>query len=198
MVHRVALNDPKLTVLDFSTYGMPAGAKEPRIAPKLVQALAGNSHLRELHLVDTNLQGGPEAQGLAEALRTNGTLRALSIGCNFLGPSDLRDVFAALAENAALEVLRCSDQFCEQAGWEAFQALAEALKRNRALRRLGLELTDAHWRDQIDRGLVRNAEAARRRRCEAARAAAPGEAGKGARARPGPAAARLLADAGGA
>lgn len=173
MVHRVAINDPKLRVLDFSRYQMPLAAHEPRIAPKLIRALASNTHLRELHLVDSNLQGGEQANALAEALAQNQALRVLSVGCNLLEPADLKVLFGALARNATLEVLKCSDQFTsDQAGWDSYQALAEALKTNRTLRKVGLELTDAHWRDQINRGLIRNIEAARKRRWEEAQQAA--------------------------
>uniref|UniRef100_A0A7S4VMX4 Uncharacterized protein n=1 Tax=Alexandrium monilatum TaxID=311494 RepID=A0A7S4VMX4_9DINO len=207
MVHRVALDDPELTVLDFSTYQMPAGERERRIAPKLMRVLGGNTHLRELLLFDSNMCGGDHTQSLAESLAKNCNLRVLNISLNFLEPEDLRDVFRALAQNTALEVLKCSNQFCDQAGWEAYQALAEALKKNQTLRKLGMELTDAHWRDQINRGLLRNIEAVRKKRWEEKKAleqqqekpAMPrgmqkiGEGGRMASA-----VARAMADAGGA
>uniref|UniRef100_A0A7S1MLW5 Tropomodulin n=1 Tax=Alexandrium catenella TaxID=2925 RepID=A0A7S1MLW5_ALECA len=167
MVQRVALNESTLTVLDFTSYQMPSAAKEPRIAQKLVDSLAGNTHLRELFLTDSNLRGGAQAKVLAASLVKNSTLRALNIALNFLEPADLKDIFAALAENMALEDLKCSNQFCDQAGWDAYQALAAALKQNRTLRKLGMELNDAHWRDQINRALIRNTEARRKKRWQA-------------------------------
>lgn len=165
MVHRVALNDPILTRLDFSTYGMPMGEEEDRIVTKLMEAIGSNTHLEELQLSDSNLHGGQEAEALASSLRRNRTLRRLNIECNFLQPEDLRQIFGALVQNTSLEELKCSCQFCDQPTWDTYQCLAEALKKNRSLRKLGMELTDAHWRDQINRGLVRNVEAARKHRC---------------------------------
>lgn len=168
MVHRVALNDPTLTELDFQLYQMPTGTKEHRIAPKLMEVLASNTHLSSLNLIDSNMRSGDQAKALAASLARNSTLRVLNIAMNVLEPADLRDIFSGLAENTALEELYCSRQFCDQAGWNEYQALAEALKRNRTLRKLGMELSNAHWRDQILRGLIRNTEARRKRRWEEA------------------------------
>lgn len=205
MVHRVALDDPKLTRLDFSSYAMPPAEEEWRVAPKLARALARNGHLRELRLPDCNLHGA-EGRSLAEALAENGSLRLLNVECNLLGPAELRCLFAVLARNTSLEELRCSGQFCDQPGWDTYQALADALRQNKTLRKLGLELLDAHWRDQINRALVRNTDAARRRRREEAcrgeteaRAALELELLRRAKQVGAAAAvARLMADAGGA
>jgi hypothetical protein len=165
MVHRVALDDPSLTELDFSTYAMPLPEDEPRIAPKLWVALARNTHLRRLLLEDTNLRvsGDNAARGPAAALASNRALRVLNISSNFLGPRDLQAIFESLSRNAALEELRCSNQFCEPMDLAAYKALAEVMRQGCSLRKLGLELRDSHHRDQISRALVRNAEAARKR-----------------------------------
>mmetsp|Transcript_42727 Transcript_42727/g.110477 ORF Transcript_42727/g.110477 Transcript_42727/m.110477 type:complete len:854 (+) Transcript_42727:61-2622(+) len=173
MVHRVYLNDPELKELDFSTYGLPAWDEESRIVPKLWGALVHNEHLRNLLLADCNLlvpyvhrptTRDEQVESMANALAVSRSLRVLDVACNFFGPVDLQVLFGALAKNSSLEELRCSNQFCEQAGREALQALDRALKQNQTLRKLGMELTDAHWRDQINRGLLRNQEAARKRR----------------------------------
>lgn len=164
-VHRLALDDPSLTELDFSSYAMPLPEDEPRIAPKLWVALARNTHLRRLLLEDANLRISVDnaARGPAAALASNRHLRVLNISSNFLGPRDLQTIFEALHGNVALEELRCSNQFCEPADLAAYKALAEALRQGCSLRKLGLELRDSHHRDQINRALVRNADAGRRR-----------------------------------
>lgn len=167
MVHRVALDDPSLTQLNFSSFCMPTAEEEPLIAEKLMTSIAGNTHLVDVKLADCNVQGGRQAQLLADALVANKKLRVLDIALNFLQPADLQRVFAALAQNPALEELRCSNQFCEQQiGRDAYAALAETFKTNQTLRKVGMQLLDAHWRDQINRGIVRNVEAARIRRFE--------------------------------
>jgi hypothetical protein len=143
---------------------MPMGEEDDRIATKLMEALASNTRLEEMLLSDSNLHGGPEAEALALSLGRNRTLRRLDVECNFLQPEDLRQIFGALLQNCSLEEFKCSCQFCDQPTWDTYQSLAEALKKNRTLRKLGMELTDAHWRDQINRALVRNVEATRKQR----------------------------------
>ena len=51
-VHRVALNDPALTVVDFTNLPMPK-PEEPRVAPKLGQALRTNTHVQKVLLNNT-------------------------------------------------------------------------------------------------------------------------------------------------
>jgi hypothetical protein len=165
MVHRLSLNDPTLLELDFSTYGMPGAEEEPRIAPKLFASLGSNRHLRRLLLEDCNLRGGVQVLSLGVALAGEKcALQMLDVSSNFLEPIDLRHLFSALARNTTLEELRCGNQFCDPADWDAYNVLANALGQNGTLRRLGMYFRDAHWRDQISRALVRNTDAVRRRR----------------------------------
>jgi hypothetical protein len=161
MVHRVYLNDPSLERLDFTNCGMPTGRQEHRIAPKLVEALADNTHLRHLRLSNSNLHPC-EAAKLALSLTKNNTLTTLEIECNHLEPSDLQCIIEALAGNTRLEDLRCRGQFCMPAGPRVFQALKETLESNRTLRRLGMEITDAHWRHEIHRAMSKNKDQQRR------------------------------------
>merc|ERR1712048_97278 len=164
MVHRVALNDPSLTELDFSSYAMPMPEEEKRIAPKLMATLGYNTYLRKLLLEDSNLQGGVLAEVLAKSLTKNHELRVLKIASNFLEPLSLEHLFRALAHNTGLEELQCSNQFSGGAGRDTYRTLAEALSENKVLRKLGMELKDVHWRDQINRRLICNTEDARKRR----------------------------------
>lgn len=161
MVHRVYLNDPTLERLDFTNCGMPTGRQEHRIAPKLVEALAENMHLKHLRLSNSNLHSC-EAAKLALSLTKNSTLSTLEIECNHLEPSDLQCIIEALAGNTCLQDLRCSGQFCMQAGPRVFQAVKETLESNRTLRRLGMEITDAHWRHEIHRAMSKNKDQQRR------------------------------------
>merc|ERR1712217_380704 len=134
---------------------------------KLLQAIPGNSHLCELRLTDSNLQGGRQAKLLAEALVPNTSLRVLDVSMNLLSPVDLQHMFQAIGQNNGLEELKCSNQFVDQPlTRETYAALGVALKTNMTVRKLGLQLTDAHWRDQINRGLVKNGEHRRIRRKE--------------------------------
>lgn len=162
MVHRVSVNDPSLTSLDFGNLAMPAPRDEPRIVPKLMGALASNTHLVDLSLYCANFHGGEEAIQLSQSLAKNQTLKQLNVECNWLAPVDLEHIFASLRNNTTLRELRCSDQFTtEQAGKTVFAAAHEALQTNRTLQKLGMHLHDRHYNDQITKALIRNTEAAR-------------------------------------
>lgn len=167
MVHRVWLNDPHLRYLNFRNLRMPRAEEEPRIAPKLMEALAANNCLTELSLCCSNLHGGKQARALSHALSVNQTLEVLNIQCNELEPDDLQVIFTGLASNKVLRELRCSDQFCEeQADRPVFATLHESLENNFALQKLGMDLTNQYYRGPILKCLIRNMEAARRRRKE--------------------------------
>jgi len=161
-VHRVYLNDPTLTELNFRNRCMPDAEAEPRIAPKLMQSLARNTHLQKLLISCANLHGGELAVDLGASLARNSTLRRLDMESNHLTPEDLQAVFRGLGSNFALQELRCSNQFCEQAGRDTLAVLHESLKTNRKLEKLGMDLVDRHYRDQIVKALIRNTEEGRR------------------------------------
>jgi len=170
IVHRAWLNDPSLTVVDFSGHEVPRAEEEPRILPKLLRALPGNSFLQQLLLADCNLGGGGElAHGFSSALAPGPggawpPVKVLDLARNLFQPEELQQLFLVL-RSPSLEVLRVGDQYSERpVGWETFQALHGALKSNFSLRKLGLDLTDAHWRDQINRCIIRNVEQQRRSR----------------------------------
>eukprot|EP00913_Durusdinium_trenchii_P001790 g1658.t1 len=97
MVHRAWLNDPSLVDFNFGNmrlgpnrthkHGaflhMPPGHIEPRIAPKLVNAMARNTHIEILTLSNSNLQ---KAQGceLGTSLRQNTTVKSVNLESNWL------------------------------------------------------------------------------------------------------------------
>lgn len=165
MVHRVHLNDPQLTSLSFWNLAMPLPKEEPRIATKLMSAIVRNTHLTELSLVCSNLHGGEQVHELGQALARNRTLEILNVQCNWLMPHDLQAIFAGLAGNKALRELRCSDQFCEQqADRDTFATLHASMQTNSTLQKLGMDLTNQYYRATILKALIRNMEAARRRR----------------------------------
>merc|ERR1719369_98982 len=110
MVHRVALNDPSLTELDFSGCAVPLEDDEPRIVQKLVDSLATNTCLVRLSLCGSNLSGSGLARDLAAALASNSCLRALDIRRNHFGPAHLTSIIEALGKNTSLRELCCGSQ----------------------------------------------------------------------------------------
>jgi hypothetical protein len=169
MVHRVSLNDPEVTTLDFTNWSMPSPKEEPRMVPKLLKALAGNTHLLTLSLRNSEFQGAEQAQELGRSLSKNTSLEVLNLDSNHLTPSDLQVIFQGLAHNATLKEMRCTHQFNEH-NFEAqelrqlYAAVNEVLRTNRTLQKLGMELTERHYRDQITKKLIRNTEETRKRR----------------------------------
>jgi hypothetical protein len=170
MVQRAAANDPSLTSFNFRQLMMPAPEDEPRIAPKLMSAVATNTHLLEMSLSGSNLRGNDQAVELGGALSSNHTLQVLNIEGNALDPSDLEAIFKGLARNKGLKELRCSDQYCEEeAGMSVFKVAHESLRTNFTLLKLGLCLSgkthgEQNYKDQILKALIRNMEVVRKRR----------------------------------
>jgi len=167
MVHRAWLNDPSLTDFNFSNKWMPAPHVEPRIAPKLMKAMEHNTHILSLQLANSNMMK-PQGHELADALKHNTTLQILNIETNALDSDGLRHIAAAINENpdSSLEQLRFNNQKSLGAyfGRPVEQAFAEMLEKNVRITKIGFSCNDAHWRLMIDRAILRNTDAARRRR----------------------------------
>jgi len=167
MVHRAHLDDHTLTELNFTGMLMPAPDDEPRIIPKLMQAMQTNTHLKEMHLAGSRL---PSSQGpaLAAALRQNETLRVLNIETNHLDVEAIHACTKALSQNASsnLEEWRFNNQagIGSNFGVSTEEAIAQMLTTNRRLLKVGLQVQNAAPRNSIDRSLMQNADALRRRR----------------------------------
>lgn len=167
MVHRVHLNDPSLTDFNFNNLWMPVGHAEPRIAPKLMKALANNTHVTSLQLAHSNLQK-PEGRLLAESLRQNSTLQILNLESNSLDSDAVRAIALALHQNSesSVEVWRFNNQkhIGQYFGRPVEQAVGEMMEKNTRITKLGFACNDANWRLMIDRAMLRNTDYARRRR----------------------------------
>lgn len=165
VVHRAWLDDPTLDEVNFSHRRVPSAGQEPRILPKLLEALGGrNRHVRRLRLACAGIRGSQVAEQLAAALAKNEGLELLDIEANLFQPCDLKTVVNVLSRNTSLLELHLAHQACEQPDSNTLASFFEVLSGNRYLRKLGVDLDDIHWRDRITRHLVRNVEAARKRR----------------------------------
>jgi len=176
MVHRAWLNDPELTELDFSGMRMPDGHVERRIAPRLMEAVGSNTHLRVLSLSSANVQ---KAQGvqLAESLRKNTTLRVVNLEGNRLDSMAVRALALAVADNPNCGIEHFRLQHQGQAGVSfgrpAEEAVGQMMQSNQTIVKLGFECDDRHWRNVIDAALVRNNDASRRQQAAAQDALRP-------------------------
>jgi len=166
MVHRAWLNDPTLVELNFTNMHMPEPNIEPRIAPKLMKAMETNTYIQVLSLSNANVQ---KLQGieLANALRMNCTVKTLNLESNCLDSISVRQLALSIRDNGAstIEQLRVSHQ--RQMGNLFFgrpaeEAVGMMMQRNMTIVKLGFECDDAHWRNEIDRALVRNNDKLRR------------------------------------
>jgi len=167
MVHRAHLDDPTLIDFDFSNLHMPPAHLEERIAPKLAKAMATNTHIETLSLVNSNLHKA-EGSLLANSLKSNKTLLHLNVENNCLDSAAIKDFATCLLENpdSKLETLRVAQQkqVGNSFGRPVEEAFGQLLEKNEVIVRLGFVCSDAHWRNLIDRAVLRNNDFARRRR----------------------------------
>lgn len=160
MVHRVFLNDPTLSELNFMSMTMPLPSVEKRVAPKLCKSLAHNTYLKQLYLQNSGLQSA-EAELLGKSLKANKTLIDLNIEGNFVDVSAMILLASSLAENRALEVFRIAGQQVEcnanrGLGQKFEETLGTAIMRNDSILKIGADLYNSNWRDVLDRKLIRN------------------------------------------
>lgn len=170
MVHRAWLNDPSLEELNFANLEMPPPNLEYRVAPKLMEALVTNTHMKKLLLPNANLrrQQGP---GFALALSKNTTLTHVDISSNDLDQQGLKAAIESIKLNtdSALEVFR----FHQNGGLSRYgnpleEALYELMKVNHRIGTLGCTLNNHGYKDHIDKALIRNMDQNRIRRRQAA------------------------------
>lgn len=167
MVHRAHLNDPTLKKFDFTNLKMPAGDLEPRISPKFALAMEENTYIEDLILACSNLQG-TEAACLAVSLRSNKTLLKLNIDSNALQALELESIANGVGFAQTLTEIRCNNV---SQGRQVYEAIANCVKANTFIVKVGLEIKDPHFRGQIDGQITRNNDNARKRRVEAKKAA---------------------------
>lgn len=167
MVDRVWRDDPQLRELSFANMAMPDARLEPRVAPKLAAALAHNTQLRVLNLGNANLQAA-EGAAIGEALAQNASLEELNLESSFLDAAAIFVIAEGLAGNSTLRRLKLSNLkgLPMGAGAAAEEALARSLEQNRVLTQLGLHVRDPHWRNTINRRILRNVDGLRRSRRE--------------------------------
>jgi hypothetical protein len=131
-----------------------------------MKAMESNTHIEVLSLSNANVQ---KLQGLelANALRINCTVKTLNLESNCLDSSSVRQLALSIRDNAAstIEQLRVNHQrqMCNFFGRPAEEAVGLMMQRNMTIVKLGFECDDAHWRNEIDRALLRNNDKLRRK-----------------------------------
>ncbi|KAJ3228674.1 hypothetical protein HDU81_005984 [Chytriomyces hyalinus] len=151
-------NDASLTVLDLkdaTVFSMEHGSA-------LAEALETNTHLKELNLCNAKVATSTASE-LAHALKSNTTLEILNLESNAIGPIGMKHLAEALAVNTSILELRLINQKAPT-GIDAEQTFARSLAKNTSVIKLGLQFRDVAARNACDRAIMRNKDAARRRR----------------------------------
>lgn len=166
MVHRAWLNDPTLKTFDFSHMQMPLPKEEPRIQPKLARSIKTNTNIVTLLLNSSNFRNST-AVGLAKSLKKNTVLEVLNLESNWLDPDGVKAIANQLKESTecAIHTWRFANQMKgNNFGRPVEEAIADMLDKNEKITKLGFSAQDPHWKNQIDRKLLKNADASRRKR----------------------------------
>jgi len=170
MVHRVYLNDPTLTELNFTNLVMPPPKAEPLgelVVTKLMQSLVTNTHLEKLILTGSKLRPHSIPM-LAGALRKNYTLIVLHVDSNLLNVDNIQEIAEALAENKSrIEEWRFANQAgigTKGLGDATEESLAIMMKSNERLVRFLPRCNNEDHRKSIDKYIMRNINAAGNRR----------------------------------
>eukprot|EP00842_Homolaphlyctis_polyrhiza_P003550 jgi/Hompol1/4196/HPOL_001752-RA len=136
-------------------------------AAALADGLRGNTNLKTIILHNARLQT-QAAVDIAKALVENSSVLVLDLSSNSIGPAGMRALADMLESNSTLIELRLENQkSITQTGIDAEQAFARALNKNHTLQKLGLVFRTVSARDQVDRAITRNKEAARKARLTA-------------------------------
>jgi len=101
-------------------------------------------------------------------LKKNCTIEVLNLESNFIDSACLQDVANGIGANpnTSLQELRVSHQqgMGKSYGRPVELSFGETMQKNTTITKLGLYCDDAHWRDVIDRAVLRNIDRSRRNR----------------------------------
>eukprot|EP00405_Crypthecodinium_cohnii_P009435 CAMPEP_0206438026 /NCGR_PEP_ID=MMETSP0324_2-20121206/11376_1 /ASSEMBLY_ACC=CAM_ASM_000836 /TAXON_ID=2866 /ORGANISM="Crypthecodinium cohnii, Strain Seligo" /LENGTH=1006 /DNA_ID=CAMNT_0053905389 /DNA_START=57 /DNA_END=3077 /DNA_ORIENTATION=+ len=164
MTHRAWLEDPALTTVSFKGLEVPLPDVEPRVFPKLMQALSATKTITSLDLASCNLRA-PHGQLLTQAMKKNGSLLVLNLDGNWLESGDVEAIAEALAESdkSKLTTWMCSgQQGLAGFGKPTEELLAKMLEKNLKITKLSIPLEDPHWKSVIERSLKRNTDSMKR------------------------------------
>ncbi len=149
----VAANDAKLDVLDFSGNTM-FSMKHREYAKELGAVLAGNTHLKELHLKSCDLDK-VDVQALMEGLSRNQTLTVLDLEKNKIDNEGAAALAVALRENSGIRELNLLNQAGRAFGDACLTAFVDMFEYNVTLTKIIWRL-DSRKSFAINKLLVRN------------------------------------------
>lgn len=150
-------NDPALTKIEIVDYLL---TQKQVIA--LSEAISTNTFLKSLVLNGCGIQTAAGSL-LAKSLAVNSSIEKVSLERNALGPQAMKDFAKMIGKNTSIRELRMGTQTSiTPMGLEAEQFFAEGIQKNKSIVKLSLVCKSAHCRNQVERSVTRNKEAARK------------------------------------
>nr|KAJ3408800.1 Leiomodin-1 [Polyrhizophydium stewartii] len=161
ILHSLALirdNDPSMTTFDIKD--CTCFTLEHAVA--LGEALKDNTFLKTLIMHNARLLT-QSAIEIAKGLAINESVESADLSGNSIGPAGMRALAEMLETNRGLIELRLDHQkSITPTGTDAEQTFARSLAKNTTLQKLSLSIRDVASRNQIDRSIARNKDAARK------------------------------------
>jgi hypothetical protein len=175
MCKRVQLNDPEMPTLNLSNVVLKPPEEEPAVIPVLFEGLSStNTTLTDINLSGCGMRDIDCATLVGEMLKNpNTTLKNINLDSNLFGIDCIEALCEGLLVNTVLEELRFSNQMASsQPGRKGEQLFAEAMKENKTLCKLGYSFNDPTSRNVVDKFIMNNSGARRKRLAAAKKAAA--------------------------
>lgn len=134
-----------------------------------------NTFLKALILPNSNLDNVTFVE-IGNSLKTNSTLKEFNVENNSLNATALTAFAESLRNNKGVEIARIAGHIKNEnsagGGMQFEEALAETMKQNKTILRLGVDIRNAAARDNINRYTLRNNDVKRKQRNAAAAAKA--------------------------
>ncbi|KAK2189987.1 hypothetical protein NP493_92g07009 [Ridgeia piscesae] len=158
-LQRVKDNDPKLKELNLNNIKTISIDTLKEFA----EALKTNTSLEILSLCNTRASD-KVAKAFAEALRSNKTLKSLSLESNYISGTGILNLIEATNENQTLIELHVANQRPQLLGVQREAKIAELLKENKTIVKLGIFLESRNVQVKVHEILERNYDEVRKDR----------------------------------
>jgi len=155
---KIKNNDPDLTVVNLNNIkNVPIHTLK-----EYCEALKFNTSVKSWSLANTR-SNDTIATAIANMLETNITLKVINVESNFISCEGVMAIMETLRENMSLEELRIDNQRA-QFGAKVEAEIADILKENNTLLKLGYHFHFQGPRNQASNYLTRNGDIRRKRR----------------------------------
>lgn len=159
-IQQVAMDDPSLSYLNFNNV-KDISHKQFVL---LFRSLKINTNLISLSLSNTNLCD-ETAKFLIRALEENRSIKIINLESNLLSKEFIFKIIQALTSNNNVKEFRACNQYKSTLLGASYESqIADCLKRNRSLLKLGLNFECCGPRDRVTQYILRNQDICRQMR----------------------------------